>query len=326
MSFALLKGYIEETSKDPAEIWDWQKLVKAATRTPPDPVLSRWAPLLKSDAFAIWWRWFSEAICNPQRFVDLVAPATWTDVYADVLLRVDELYATEPKDERVAVARELTDRLHAEVIRRRDIKRTHATSADKLDLVNKAGGAPRCWLCGYLFTTEAVNRLLRRSPGVTVPLPAFVDLLRPRGIHSRDVRIEIEHKVPVASGGGGADNLALACGWCNASKGARTSLYDVDGRPPRTKYVLGGHQWYELPHPFWTVRLLATRKRCEHESGCTANAETSELFIAPAYHRGSMNPGNLQVFCGAHDPYAIDRLVDRSRAKTIWDDRKRSAA
>jgi hypothetical protein len=89
---------------------------------------------------------------------------------------------------------------------------------------------------------------------------------------------------------------------------------------------LGSQVWYELPHPFWTVRLLAIHGRCEHPSGCEATVKNSELFISPSDHRGAPNPCNLHVYCANHDPYATDRFYGREIVRRIWQERARSSA
>ena len=323
MSFALLSEYLSEVSDDPATVWNWAELVKLAGKAPPDAVLPRHAPMLRADTYAIWVRWFVEGLCNPLRYVE-DEKKTVIDVYADTLARVDALYPQEPKDEREAFAGTVARRVMREVERRRRLGRTGASSALKQELIDRAPHDPRCWICGYKFEQDAVDRFLKRRSGIALRCPEFVDILRPRGLIPRDLGIEVEHMVPVADGGGGDDNLALACGWCNRSKGARTSIYDIDGRAPRSVYMLGHHVWLELPHPFWTVRILATRRRCEHVGGCDARSDNSELFIAPGDPSGAPNPSNLFVYCRAHDPYSVDRLLPREQANKIWSDRIRS--
>ena len=265
MSFALVSHYVDATPYDPSSLWRMADLVAMSSRVPPDAMLPRNEPILRADAYAIWFRWFVEGLCNPLRYVE-DETKTIIDVLADVLARVDALYSGEPQDERRAFAQKISQRIMLEVERHRQLKRIGASPALKRDLVDEAGGEPRCWICGFKFSEHAVDRFLKKRKAIELELPQFVDVLRPRGIVHRDIGIEVEHIVPVAGGGGGRDNLALACGWCNKSKGARTSIYDADGRPPRSVYALGSVVWHELPHPFWTVRILATR--CGASTGC----------------------------------------------------------
>lgn len=325
MSLGSVSHYVDQTPHDPACFWRMADLIAMALRTPPDAILPRNDAMLRADAYATWFRWFVEGLCNPLRYVDDEGK-TIIDVLADVLARINEIYPHEPQDERSSLAQKLAQRIMLEVERRRQLKRVGASSGLKRELIDAAGGDPRCWICGFKFSNPAIEKFLKIPNSTSLELPQFVDVLRPRGIKLRDIGIEIEHVVPVAGGGGGRDNLALSCGWCNKSKGARTSIYDADGRPPRSIYKLAGHTWHELPHPFWTVRILATRARCEHSSGCSATVKNSELFIAPADHRGAPNPSNLHVYCSAHDPYSAHRFFGREAAEQIWIERARAAA
>lgn len=325
MSLARIAEYVSQTSDDPLSQWRMQDLVQMSSRQPPDAMLPHNEPMLRADAYAIWFRWFLEGLCNPLRYVD-DETKTVVDVLADVLARVDAMYPSEPKDERTAFAEKVAVRVVSEVTRHRQRKRVGASSAHKRDLIDAATNGPRCWICGYKFSEDAVDRFLKKRKGIQLDLPQFVDVLRPRGIVARDVGIEVEHVVPVAGGGGGKGNLALACGWCNKSKGACTSIYDADGRAPRSSFSLGAIVWYELPHPFWTVRILATRRRCEYSGGCTATVSDAELFIAPADFRGAPNPSNLHVYCANHDPYRVQRIYSREKAAAIWDARSRAVA
>jgi hypothetical protein len=319
----MVSHYVDETPQNLASFWRFADLVAMASRPPPDTMLPRNGSILRADAYAIWFRWFIEGLCNPLRYVD-DETKTIVDVLSDTLARVDTIYPNEPRDERHALAQKLTQRIMLEVERRRQLKRLGASAALKRELVDRAGGEPRCWICGFKFSSQAVDKFLRGRKSGSLPLPQFVDVLRPRGIVPRDIGVEVEHVVPVASGGGGSGNLALACGWCNKNKGARTSIYDADGRPPRSIYMLGAQLWHELPHPFWTVRILATRARCEHADGCTATVKNAELFIAPGDHRGAPNPSNLHVCCTEHDPYLAHRFYGREVAQRIWAARARS--
>lgn len=322
MSLLSVTKYIGDTSHNPKSFWQHDALLASSLVVPPDLILSRSSVILKSDVYSLWFRWFVEGLCNPLRYMD--ESKTIINILADTKDRVDNMYASEPQDEREALAKNIATHIMAEVQRRRQLKRITASSAQKRELVDAAVGKPRCWMCGFEFSQPTIDRFLHKANRSAVNLPQFVDILRPRGLFMRDVCIEVEHIVPVAAGGGGLDNLALACGWCNKSKGARTSIYDADARAPRAIFRLGIHNWHELPHPFWTVRLLAIRRRCEHVDGCSATVDNTELFIAPTDHRGSPNPSNLHVYCSNHDPYAGSRFYGREEARKIWKERTRA--
>ncbi|WP_457953682.1 HNH endonuclease [Achromobacter xylosoxidans] len=320
-SLEQLSTFIADASHDPASVWRRDALKALAARSIPDAILERNHSVLKADAHALWLRWFLEAVCSPSRYVDDLTK-TIVDVHLDTLDRVNDLYPSTPQPERAELAQHISRHIMAEVERRRRLGRTHASLAQRRELVDIAGGEPRCWMCGYAFSPLAIDRFLRKSR-VELELPEFVDILRPRGLDTGDIRIEVEHIVPVAGGGGGMDNLALACGWCNGSKGARTSIYDARARPPLSPFALGIHQLHELPQPFWSVRVMAFRRSCEHIEGCSASVDNAEMFLAPTDPRGSLNPSNMRVFCAEHDPYAAHRWYGREVARKIWQDRRR---
>lgn len=143
------------------------------------------------------------------------------------------------------------------------------------------------------------------------------------GIVERDEGIEIEHVVPVASGGSGQANLRLACGWCNKYKSNRISIYESSFLAPRTtKFRIGSYLLNELPVPFWTIRILALRGNCQHLAGCSNTAKTSQLFIALRDWTGSPNPTNLMVFCENHDPIRVDRMQSRTYVQKLWKEKK----
>jgi 5-methylcytosine-specific restriction endonuclease McrA len=320
-SLEQLSTFIANAPHDPASVWRREDLRALAGRVIPDAIFDRNEAVLKADAHVLWLRWFLEGVCNPLRYVD-DETKTIVDVHLDTLDRVNRLYPGAPQPERLQLAQQISRHVMSEVERRRRLARTYATTAQRRELVDNEDGKPRCWMCGYLFSTVAVDRFLRKSK-VELDLPKFVDIFRPRGLIKRDIGIEVEHIVPVAGGGGGMDNLALACGWCNASKGARTSIYDARARSPRAPFSLGGDQLHELPQPFWSVRLMAFRRTCEHLDGCTASVDNAELFLSPSDPRGSLNPSNLRVVCAAHDPYAAYRFFGREAARKVWQERVR---
>jgi hypothetical protein len=301
--------------------WSFDDLHTLASQRLPDVITDRNDLILRADVNALWLKWFIEGFCSPLRYVDDTTKGE-AHVLLDVTKRVNEMLVHEPAARRQIFAKRIAERVMEEVNRQRDIKRDFANKQIKEDLI-AAAATPRCWMCGYAFSAEALGIFLKK-PGVgALQLPKLVDLLRPRGIIDRDISIEVEHIVPVASGGAGAANLALACGWCNRYKGAKTSIYDATFRAPRSPYKLGGSLMYELPHPFWTIRLLAVRRKCEHLEGCDAHADTHEMFIAPVSSLGSPNPSNLQVFCGEHDPHRLHRFVTREDAEKVWEERRR---
>jgi hypothetical protein len=321
MALENVNRFINPASSGGKNNWAFDDLHALASQRLPDAITDRNDLILRADVNSLWLRWFIESFCSPLRYVDDKTKGE-AHILVDATTRVDELLLHEPSAKRQMFAKQIAEQVMEEVTRLRDLKRDFATKQIKEDLV-AAASTPRCWMCGYAFSSEALGIFLKK-PGVgALQLPPIVDLLRPRGLIERDISIEVEHIMPVASGGTGTANLALACGWCNRYKGAKTSIYDASFRAPRSPYMLGGQAMYELPHPFWTIRLLAVRRKCEHLDGCGAHADTHEMFIAPVSCLGSPNPSNLQVFCGQHDPYRLDRFVNRVDAAKIWEEKKR---
>jgi 5-methylcytosine-specific restriction endonuclease McrA len=308
--------YVRGAPTDPLSRWQSGALLASANIPPPEDLLRRHDKVMRADTYALWFRWFIEGFCNPLRYVQ-DETKTIVDVLADTLSRVNAFYASEPERERTSLAEVIATHVMREVTRQRHIARINASTAQRRDLIESVA-IPRCWMCGYAFSAAAISRFLKAKPAISLKQPEFVDIFRPRGLYLRDVSIEVEHIVPVASGGGGSGNLALACGWCNKVKGARTGLYDASATAPRVGFAIGAQDWHELPHPFWTVRLVATRRVCESVTACTADVTTAEMFIAPSDHRGSPNPSNLHVYCAAHDPYADVRYFGREAARKIW--------
>lgn len=320
MSLQRVANYISKRSDDPSGVWKMADLLDLAQATPPDVLLQSNDAMIRADAYAVWFRWFIEGLCTPLQYVEDESK-TIVDIYGDIYLHISGIYPKDPDDERQALSKNLAQRVFAEVVRRRRLGRVGASFAKKRELIESVA-IPRCWVCGFRFSTEAIDRFLGRAKS-KLDLPEFVDILRPRGTNIRDIGIEVEHVVPVASGGGGDENLALSCGWCNKSKGAKTLLYDADAHAPRVSYWLGTSQWHQLPHPFWTVRIMGTRRRCEHHSGCSATVASHELFLMPINSMGSPNPSNLRIVCEEHDPYRNDRFYARDKAKAIWSSRTR---
>lgn len=262
-----------------------------------------------------------EGLIAPGNFV-ADETKTYFHVHYATIRNVEAVYPEADANERVALADEIAKHVYDEVERRREIKRVLADKEAKRELLarNKHG---RCYLCGFLFSEEAKLNLTRDRGRDPVPLPKLVDVLRPRGLNGRDVDIEVEHIVPVALGGKGAENLALSCGWCNKHKSSRISIYDAPLNASRSTFFIGKRKLHELPEPFWMVRTLGMHRRCQHRDGCSATVETHEIFLSLRDWDGSPNPTNFKFYCSEHDPIAKDRFVTPATATNVWKERKR---
>jgi len=301
--------------------WDIVSLNSICAQKLPDGIFHDNQTLLQADATTLWSRWFIESFCSPTRYVEDPLKKE-AHIFQDALARIDTLFSHSPRRYRESLAQLIAKRIYQEVMLERNAGRTFATKEQKRDLIASSSEA-RCWICGYRFSEAAVDNFLGKRASNPITLPKLVDIFSPRGIHKTDIRIDVEHIVPVSRGGQSDENLALSCGWCNRYKSSRTSIYDVTSKPYRVRFKLGADTCYELPNPFWTVRILATRRECQHHDGCTKNASNSQLFVAPANNLGSPNPTNLQVVCPDHDPLTFERFVSNDTAKEVWSNKKK---
>ncbi len=320
MSASTTVKFVENAPhNDPAFIWDRSRLSAFGGSTVPTDVLGLHDGLLRGDQSVLWLRWFLEGIASPGTY--LADPSkTWAHLYDHVLTRIEDTYRDDLDSDRRDLARAIADHLFSEIERRRLAGRKGASKSDRVSLIQSAT-PPRCYLCGYAFESAAIQKFLGQKGGPAVNLPVTLDVLRPRGRKPHEVCIEVEHVMPVASGGLGGSNLRLACGWCNRAKSAKTSIYDASATarvPSGTlPLVLGGHRQFELPEPFWVVRITAIQGQCQ-AAGCSATIQNSELRVTLKDFSGSPNPTNLRAVCPRHDPIVSDRLKNRDVVKAWW--------
>ncbi|WP_083354720.1 HNH endonuclease [Mesorhizobium sp. LCM 4577] len=313
--------FVAGTPIGPAGSWDYSAVTAMSLRSVPEIFLGDQQSILRGDQYRLWLRWFFEGLVSPLAIARNAALER-LDVYAVVLKRIELLYPMVDSPRRRDLTEKITDHIFAEVERiRLSVARDFADKATKLALLAERT-PPRCYICGFAFSKGAQDAFLRVKGREAVRLPKLVDVFRPR-LLDRDISIEIEHVVPVAAGGHGLDNLRLACGWCNKHKSSKVSLYEASHVPPKIPgFHVGAHQIHELPHPFWTIRILALRGQCRHSAGCDRTAKTAELFISLLDWQGSPNPMNLTVFCQEHDPIAADRFHAASKVAELWGERR----
>jgi hypothetical protein len=314
--------FVAGTPVGAASSWDYAAITAMSLRGVPEIFLGDQQSILRGDQHRLWLRWFLEGLISPLA-VARDGGLQRLDVFAAVLKRIELLYPMVESPRRQMLTERITDHIFADVQRLRfPVPRDSADKATKLALLAERT-PPRCYICGFAFSEEAQDALLRVKGRDAVRLPKLVDVLRPRLI-DRDISIEIEHVVPVAAGGHGQDNLRLACGWCNKHKSSKVSLYEASHVPPQVPgFKVGPHEIHELPHPFWMIRTLALRGSCRYHAGCDRTARTSELFVSLLDWRGSPNPMNLTVFCQEHDPIAADRFQATARVAQLWGERRR---
>ena len=300
---------------DPAASnWDASFLGHLASLQVPERLLGHQRFLVRADINEQWARWFVESLADPRRYALQRAsyPRIFEDVFKSLETRFRHLNKPQRKELASVAARILLNIVHGVQASQ---YRSRLSRQERWHLIDFAGTSPRCWICGSKFQKVAIENFLNRESN-TLSLPPFVDILKPRGLLQRDLSVEVDHIVPHSRGGGDEDNLALACGWCNRHKSAHTSIYDVACRPR-----LAGSNTFgatSLPQPFWTVRLLATIRACEHPDGCQRSADNARVTVVPDHEAGALNPVNLRVTCYEHDPYRKSRLQAHSVARRAW--------
>jgi hypothetical protein len=302
-------GFLDAISAVNEDSWAEEVVNKLACLDVPREILGERHLLLKADIIVLQAGWFIES------FVDLASyeynlstniSHLATEIRAILRLQLP----TMPSDELNRIVHDVSRLAWERVKARRDRHRKSIGLDDKRQLWAEAQPDPRCYLCGYRFTDEAAAQFLKEGDD-PILLPPLVDFVRPRGIKERHVSIEVDHYRAVEAGGPTTlGNLKLACGWCNIVKSKYTSLYDV-GSWPKAQFEHPAFGWTTIPRPFWVLRTVKLRARCDYAPGeCEARIDTHELFAAPRNGQGVLNPVNIAVYCANHDPWNVERYVD----------------
>lgn len=295
--------FVEDAIATDSAAWDGTTVQLLADSIPPwgRGGSSDW--ILRGDANMLWARWFLEGLADPQPFI--AGEKEYPHLYKEVRDAVTFFGSHLPADERTATAKAMARLLWQEIERRSPGRRVSIDREQRLLLWDLY---PRCWICGAGFTDWARDSFLGEESDAQPSTLRFVDFYKGRGKLERHLQIEVEHVVAHAAGGRNDEsNLRLACGWCNMAKSKWSSLYDIEGTPIRRKHPRLGS--VSAPRPFWIVRFLAIRGRCEDQSGCQARTDDVELTVAPRRLGGTPNPANLMVVCPEHDPLSNERLV-----------------
>ncbi|WP_295856881.1 HNH endonuclease [uncultured Xylophilus sp.] len=324
MSVDILTSFINSAPVDLASAWAYDSVVAMSAMASPQQLMRDQEPLLRADQNRLWLRWFLDGMVSPH----LAASDPLFDtlaIYETSLKKVNELYATVEKSRREALASAITAHVDDVVKKLRAThKRDYASPATRKLLIASTL-TPRCYICGFEFSQPAVDAFLKVKGSAAITVPALLDVFRPRGLVMRDLGIEIDHIVPVASGGSGQNNLRIACGWCNKYKSDKVSLYEAPFLAARTEnaFLIGPHKLFELPNPFWTIRILALRGFCQHFDGCAHSAKDAEMFVTPVDWKGSPNPTNLTVRCEHHLPFKNERRQASKDIEKLWGGRKK---
>jgi hypothetical protein len=310
MALRELRDFLTSTLSAPRSPWSEAGIDDISGQRVPDIVFRSSRSLLWADIHQVWASWFVDSICDPDRLAeDYPGHAIVAGKIQRALDRL--LPPSMPKAEKRKLLELMLlltiDRVRARQFRRRAMQ----DFATKALLLEGAGRPPRCWVCGFPFADHAIDKFLSIDQrNFEMRLPEFLDFIQPRGRKIRDISIEIDHVDPFWAGGSEEDNLQLACGWCNSNKGWRISLYDASNEPIEFRHPRLGKVF--APQPFWVVRLLATKGRCENPGGCAKTTRNSSLRIQAEYADGALNPLNLRAVCDEHDEIGSNRFVHRS--------------
>lgn len=264
---------------------------------------------LESDIRRLWAQWFIEGVLDPYALIEKFDEPALMDVMKEVEHSLASTFNIPTNISwppiRASISEALLRRVEQIIALQ---KRKAFTSKDRELLLAQAGPDPRCWICGDAFSKEAVS--IFKGESAKINLPFYIDILRPKGLKERHLKIEIDHIFPIAKGGEhDIANFRLCCGWCNIHKKDRTSLYEVNGAPVRLKHgvITKSTSIRTIPRSFWSVRAMGLLQRCEHE-GCTATASNAPLLISLIEPSGAATPSNLRVVCDKHDEYSASRL------------------
>jgi hypothetical protein len=307
-------AFINSLLGNAAAMWNSVAVTDMASRAVPDSILGDKMQLLRTDIYEQWGSWFLEALADPMRYV--ATGKGYPHIFYDVNSAVSSYFPKKTLIEKRELAQVIARIVELRVENIRAVRRrVSLTTAERLIMLELSENVPRCWICGVEFSKMAIESF---RDGVTgeMLMPRFVDVLKPVGLKSRDLRIEADHILPFSLGGKEEDNLQLACGWCNRQKSALQSIYQVESGPIKAGPNSLGFS--TLPRRFWVVRLLALNNTCEHPEGCTASSRTHEMTVSPRNRYGALNPNNLMVTCLTHDPLGPDRLQPINAVTTLW--------
>lgn len=306
---SLLNDFLLASLADPGASWRRDGLCGIARLQVPDRVLGSMGDALRGDVHRQWASWFLGTICN----VDAYARSgmDYAYIFDDVLKSIRSTMIELNWYEVQELASQVAKLAHAEARRRtRNKARVPLDRALRRQLVDLADGKPHCWVCGWRFQPEVIDRFLELSKDPP-EAPELIDIFKPIGLNRRHLQIEVDHVAPFSRGGADVgDNLRLCCGWCNAHKSNRSSIYEVSGE---ARLVKGANPVRALPQPFWVVRVLAMAAE-----RVGLSPRESELTVALRNPKGAVNPANLTVVTYENDPMGADRFQSYKIALQMW--------
>ena len=180
---------------------------------------------LRGDAALLWLNWFVDSVVDAERY-----GASRAQLLQATFVAVNRLFDEESEGTKRALTRAVA-RIAYRRQRRAKIPRRLVTREEKMDLVAEASGHPRWWICGFEFSITRTRCFLSGGSLADIVMPDEVDYMAPRGCSRNDLRIEVDHVLPIARGGTyDQSNLRIACGWCNRQKGHGETIYGTDDR------------------------------------------------------------------------------------------------
>jgi hypothetical protein len=308
-----LQAFLAAALSDSTAPWNREQLGAIARLQVPDRVFGQMGDMLRGDAHRQWANWFLGSICDIDAYSR--SGTDYPFVFADVLERLRASMTELNKRDVEELAKQVAKIAHGEARRRAKNKARVAIDRTLRRQLLDAEAEPCCWVCGWRFQPEAIDGFLQIFDAYP-DAPSLIDVFKPIGLNVRHLRIEVDHVAPFSRGGmDGGDNLRLCCGWCNAHKSDRSSIYEVPGE---ARSAISVNSSRSLPQPFWVVRILAMTA----ENG-GLSAKDGELTVALRNPKGSVNPANLMVVTYENDPMGADRFQRPELVSKLW---KRSAS
>lgn len=297
--------YIEDAFSSLDNAWDSKSINRNGSILPPEDIFLGDKNLLRNDINLQWLTWFCESICFLH---DDLSTKNLHDVHSLVRRGLRNIGINTDSSDGFSLSKIIALFVSKKLDIIYERKRETATKDRKLELLESAGRFPKCWICNENFSDGAIELFLSSGRSGSIVLPSMIDYMMPRGLIERDLKIEIEHKIPFSKGGGDLkdnDNIALSCGWCNRHKSNFISLYDVGRSGKYYKHRTLGD--VSIPEPYWIIRKMALYRECADKL-CTRGRK-NKLFVDLVNPHGTANPFNIKIVCCDHVKDYQHRLV-----------------
>ncbi len=300
MRASSIQKFMQAALVDPIACWQAHGLQQIGDLQVPDDMYGNRSWMFRGDIHRLWAEWFLGACVDIVRLKE--KNATYPYLYSEIY----DYFVAEfgPTESAITLAREIASLANYKLDQMRNSDpRKVLNERERQALVDLEDGKPRCWVCGYAFSDEAISNFIHRSSH-KIPLRRLVDVMTLKGLIEKDLRIEVDHVFPFSKGGShdGA-NLKLACGWCNRYKSDYTSIYEVPGHARKIKTLAG--KYFSVPQPFWVVRILALASNVEQPF-----AKDCEFTVTWKNINAKATPPNLKIVPYSELP--VEQLQRRS--------------